>query len=241
MRYAILSDVHANLEALEAVLSDLRLRNIDKILFLGDAVGYGPNPNECVEILKDCSAVMLAGNHDHAVVGLTSIEYFNDYASFGVEWTQSVLTPENFEFLKSLKPSSVLESDDIFIVHSTPKEPEEWHYLLSLWDADVNFRYFQQKVCFLGHSHRSAIIEQPESGEMVTYKQGTDLKAGNRYIVNAGSVGQPRDGDPRACYAIITDGKVEFIRVKYDIEKTQEKMRNAGLPAPLIERLAKGA
>jgi diadenosine tetraphosphatase ApaH/serine/threonine PP2A family protein phosphatase len=133
-----------------------------------------------------------------------------------------------------------IKKEDVLLVHSTPKEPEEWHYLLTLWDAEINFNYFNNKYCFLGHSHFPLIIERLPSGELVTYKDDAPKGLTERYIVNVGSVGQPRDGDPRASYAIVDDKKMEIVRVPYDIEAVQDKMRKAGLPSLLIERLSVG-
>ncbi len=240
MRVAIISDVHANLEALDAVMRDIRKKKLGEVLFLGDAVGYGPNPNECIEILKKNCRVLLAGNHDRAAVGLTEIEYFNEYAKEAVIWTREVLAEENRALLKTFPVMKEMRKDKMLLVHSTPKEPEAWHYLLTLWDAEINFHYFDDMLCVIGHSHLPFVIERLPSGEMVTYKEGSDLKKNERYIINCGSVGQPRDRDPRACYAILDNDRVDFIRVKYDVEKTQGKMREAGLPLPLIERLSRG-
>lgn len=241
MLYAVISDVHANLEALSTVLQDIKKRKIKDILFLGDAVGYGPNPNECLDVLSKRCMLAIAGNHDRAAIGLANIDYFNKHARESIKWTAATLTKKNIDILNSLPLIKVLKNDSILLVHSTPKEPEEWHYLLSLWDAEVNFHYFEQMFCFLGHSHQPFIIERIPSGELLTYKDAVKVNEKNRYIINAGSVGQPRDRDPRACYAIINDGKIEIIRLEYDIEKTQEKMKKAGLPLHLIERLAEGA
>jgi len=126
------------------------------------------------------------------------------------------------------------------LVHSTPKEPEEWHYLLTLWDAEINFHYFDNKFCFLGHSHYSFVIEKLPSGELVAYKEAAVIGKTERYIMSVGSVGQPRDGDPRACYAIVNDEKMEIIRVPYDIKSVQKKMITEGLPLFLSERLSRG-
>ncbi len=240
MSYAVISDVHANLEALEEVLGDIENRKIKNIIFLGDAVGYGPNPNECVEMLQNSCKIMLAGNHDCAVTGITKTDYFNDFARMAIEWTAAVMTEKNKNSLKKMPLLKVMKKENIFLVHSTPKEPDKWHYLLSLWDAETNFRHFEEKTCFLGHSHYPFIIERLPSGEMLTHKNVAGLGKTERYIINAGSVGQPRDGDPRACYAVASEERVEFVKIKYDIEKTQQKMRTAGLPLPLINRLSKG-
>jgi predicted phosphodiesterase len=240
MLYAVLSDVHSNLEAVKVVLTDVEQKKIEDIVFLGDAVGYGPNPNECIDILVERCKILLAGNHDWGVLGLTDISYFNEYARYAIEWTRSVLTEKNSKILKSFPVKKESRADNILFVHSTPKETEEWHYLLTLGDADINFQYFDNKFCFLGHSHQPFIIERFPSGELVTYKESAPIKKGDRYIINAGSVGQPRDGDPRACYAIIDDETVEIVRIPYDIEKVQKKMGKVLLPSPLIERLSKG-
>jgi predicted phosphodiesterase len=240
MRYAVLSDVHSNLEAFKVVIKDVEQKKIEDILFLGDIVGYGPDPNECLDILVERCKIHLAGNHDWGVLGFTDITYFNKYARHAIEWTRGVLTGKNNEILKSFPIKKEIIDDDILIVHSTPKEPQEWHYLLTLWDAEINFQYFDNKFCFLGHSHQPFIIEKYPSGEAVRYKEAVQIKKNVRYIINAGSVGQPRDGDPRACYTIIDDQKVEIVRIPYDIETVQKKMRKKLLPLPLIERLSEG-
>jgi len=240
VHYAVISDVHSNLEALDAVLEDIRKRKIEKVFFLGDAVGYGPNPNECVEILKENCEVLLAGNHDWASLGMTDIEYFNEYAKEAILWTIKVLNEKNRKTLSTFPITKLMKKENILFVHSTPKEPEQWHYLLTLWDAEVNFHYFDQRICMLGHSHQPFVIEKFPSGEMITHRREARLGKGERYIINAGSVGQPRDRDPRACYVVLEGERVEFIRVPYPVEKTQKKMSEAGLPLLLIQRLSEG-
>ena len=240
MLYAVISDVHSNLDAFEAVLNDIDRRRIREIIFLGDAVGYGPEPNECIELLSGKCSTLLAGNHDWAAVGSTDICCFNDYARHAIEWTTEMITDRSKAVLNSFVLSDEKKEADAFFVHATPKEPGEWHYLLSLGDAEVNFNYFDNKICFLGHSHQPFIIERMQSGELVLLRGEADMKPDSRYIINAGSVGQPRDGDPRACYAIVEDDRVEIVRIPYNIVNVQEKMRQAGLPHHLIERLALG-
>lgn len=238
--YAVISDVHSNLEALESVLKDIKKRKVDEIIFLGDAVGYGPNPNECLELLKKRCKIMMAGNHDWGAVGQTNIDYFNEYAKAAIIWTREVLTEKNQGFIKALPIIKNMKKENILLVHSTPKEPSAWHYLLTLWDAEMNFHYFEQRICLVGHSHQPFIIERLPSGEMVTHRAEAVLGENERYIINVGSVGQPRDGDSRACYALIRGNKVEIVRVKYNIEETQRKMRENDLPLSLIERLSSG-
>jgi len=240
MRYAILSDVHSNLEALEAVLRNVDKRKVKDVLFLGDAVGYGPNPNECIELLIARCKILLAGNHDWGVLGLTDINYFNEYARAAIEWTKQVITEGNRKTLRPLPVKKGINKEDMILVHSTPKEPEEWHYLLTLWDAEINFHYFDNKFCFLGHSHYPFVIEKLLSGELVAYKEAAVMGKTERYIISVGSVGQPRDGDPRACYAIVNDERMEIIRVPYDIGSVQKKMIKEGLPLFLSERLSRG-
>lgn len=238
--YAVISDVHSNLEALTAVLDDIPKRAVRGIFFLGDSVGYGPDPDKCISLLKDRCQVLLAGNHDWAVIGYTSVDYFNEYARAAVEWTVEHLAKEKFEFLKALKIVKVMEEDDLFLVHSSPKEPDIWHYVTNLYEAYVNFHYFDQKICLVGHSHTPFIIESPPSGKLKIHRSSVQFSKGSRYIVNVGSIGQPRDGDPRAAYALLTTEGVEITRIEYDFRKTQEKMKKAGLPEFLIQRLARG-
>jgi predicted phosphodiesterase len=240
MLCAVLSDVHANLEALDAVLRDVDRRNIRDILFLGDAVGYGPDPNECIDLLVERCKVLLAGNHDRAAIGLTDIAYFNVYARNAIVWTMKALTEKNRGILGTWPFEKEMKDEDVLLVHSTPKEPSEWHYLLTLWDAETNFQYFDNKFCFLGHSHQPFVIEKMPSGELITYKDGTRVREGSRYIINTGSVGQPRDGDPRACYAIMNGEDIDIVRVSYDIASVQDKMKREHLPEPLIERISVG-
>ena len=240
MGSAVISDVHANLEALTAVLEDIGKRGIGDVVFLGDAVGYGPNPNECVETLGKHCRVLIAGNHDWAALGLTDIDYFNEYARAAILWTREALTEESRKTLRALPLVKRLRKENTLLVHATPKEPDAWHYLVTLWDAEINFHYFDEQICLLGHSHQPFIIERVPSGEMVTYRNEAPLRKNERYIINAGSVGQPRDRDPRACYVVIDEDRIECVRVEYDREETQRKMHERNLPLPLIERLSRG-
>lgn len=238
--YAVLSDVHSNLEALKSVLQDLKNRGIYNIYFIGDAVGYGSEPDECIKLLRTECNIILAGNHDWGVCGLTDIGYFNEYARAAIEWTKGVISIENLDALKSFPALVEDKAENITLVHSTPFEPEKWHYLLKSADAVLNFQCFDTKLCFIGHTHRPVIIERHPSGELITNKDNAGIRGDSRYIINAGSIGQPRDGDPRASYAVIDDEKVQIIRVPYNIEATQKKMALAGLPLFLIERIAQG-
>lgn len=240
MVYAVISDVHANFSALESVLTDIKARNIQNIYFLGDAVGYGPEPNECLEFLKSECRVVLAGNHDWGVCGMTDISYFNRYARWAIEWTRTNISVVNLESLKRLPLSYSDEEESLSLVHATPCEPDRWHYLMDVSDAERNFSCFTTRFCFVGHSHRPLIIEELPSGDLVTERRRRLVGPDSRCIINCGSVGQPRDGDNRASYAVAGEDMVEIVRVSYDYSKTQKKMAQSGLPLPLIERLSAG-
>ena len=239
-RYAVISDVHSNAEALRSVLRDINKRQVHDIFFLGDAVGYGPQPNESVSLLKSECKTIIAGNHDWGVLGLTDTGSFNEYARMALVWTRGVLTAANNEILRTAPLNSEIKGMGVTLVHATPCEPEKWHYLLTLSDAEINFKYMHTDTCFIGHSHRPFIIEMSSSGELKTDKQEMHKTEGSRYIINSGSIGQPRDGDPRACYALVDKDRIELVRVVYDIQATQKKMSEAGLPHMLIERLSYG-
>jgi predicted phosphodiesterase len=241
MRIAFFSDVHSNLEALRAVLDDAKEQKVEKFYFLGDAVGYGPDPNECVKIVRDLSQICLYGNHDYAALGLMNISYFNPYAAEAIRWTQRNLSTESRELFRDFKMTAKV--DDIFLVHGTPRNPEGWDYLLDLADAEYNFPAFEEEVCLVGHSHVPVFFKKRgEERALVSWEVELSLEDGWRYIINIGSVGQPRDRDPRAAYLIYdeAEGGLFLRRVEYDFTITQRKMAARGLPSYLYERLAVG-
>ena len=242
MRYAILGDIHSNLTAFEAVLRDVDGRgSFDKIWCLGDVVGYGPDPNECIERLRQFEHVCVAGNHDWAAIGKMDIADFNPVAAQACRWTAQQLTAENIDYLQNL-PLSICQ-DDFTLVHGSPREPI-WEYLLSIEGAQENFAHFETVYCLVGHSHVPLIFELVD--DKVVYRmfpKGANLELGEiRMIINPGGVGQPRDGDPRASYALYDAEArtVHHYRVEYDIPATQKKMEEQGLPTPLILRLSVG-
>jgi len=232
MRIAIISDIHANLEALEQSLKSIHQKSVDEIVCLGDIVGYGASPNECIQTVRQATPHVLLGNHDEAAVQLSRTEYFNPFARIAAEWTHSVLLPEHQEFINGLP--YVLELFGVLFVHSSPYESEEWHYILSPADAQFNFAYFNTPICFIGHSHVPGLF----CDDIWT----RELVAGKKFIINVGSVGQPRDNDWRSSYGILdTDAwTYENIRVEYDVEAAAEKIRKAGLPKALAERILVG-
>jgi len=214
---------------------------VERRACLGDLVGYGPDPRACAELIRQHADVVLAGNHDHAVVGLTDISLFNPYARAAVLWTRSQLTPVETSYLAALPVSCAWEG--LCLAHSSPREPAMWHYVFSLEEAETNFHCFREPICFVGHSHCPAFFVQERPGRVVC-RQAPQLaiEKGKRYLINVGSVGQPRDGDPRAAYLIYDTrtARIELKRVPYDVATTQAKMARAGLPPFLIERLSVG-
>jgi len=241
MKIALISDIHSNLEAFQAVMASLAGHEIEKVMFLGDIVGYGANPNECIDLLRSVADCYIAGNHDYAAVNKTDISYFNPYAQEAVLWTQEVLTRENALFLSSLPLTDALY--DFMIVHSTPLHPELWDYVVYVSDAQIGFRNFTQQLCFIGHSHHPGIFVQDRAGRIFAEDQLTiKVKEGNRYIINIGSVGQPRDGNPLSSYGLYDTETNEYrlIRVEYNIALAQQKILAAGLPRFLAERLSVG-
>lgn len=241
MKYAIISDVHGNLEALQRVLTEIDKKKVDEILCLGDLVGYGPNPNECVDIVRKISKITLAGNHDYAPLGKLDVSYFNPWARSAISWTADELTRSSVDFLLSLPLK--IELDSFTIVHSTPYNPDEWNYIITLGDAIRNFSEFKGQACFVGHSHVPMIVAENKKGEHeVLSENPLKLKRDTRYIINVGSVGQPRDLNPKAAFAMFDTKKkiYELFRVEYDMAETQRKIRSSGLPEFLADRLEKG-
>jgi len=240
MRLAILSDIHGNLEALEAVLEDVVRRRPDAIACLGDFVGYGAAPNECIARVRPLIEVAVAGNHDLAACGRIRLGYFNPDASKAAIWTTEALTPEHAEYLRGLPFSVVWHG--LRLVHSSPAEPEEWHYVLSPADAALEMEAVAEPLCLIGHSHYPGTfdIDGPRVG--YTRDPVVALSAGRRYLVNVASVGQPRDGDPRAGYLFYDDEQrmLEHVRLRYDVAAAMQRIRDAGLPAFLADRLQWG-
>lgn len=241
MKYVIISDIHANLEALEVAKSRIDSIKPDRIICLGDVVGYGASPNECVEIVKELTDLVVAGNHDWGVIGKTDIRYFNAYAQQAVIWTRKNLKPANFEYLENLG-LTYFEANVLRAVHATPDHPERWSYIFTYQQAIMQFEAFEEMICFIGHSHQPVVFEL--TGEKITTlnSESIRLRDGHRYIVNAGSVGQPRDGDPRVCLCIYDESskEVRIERLEYDVESARQRIINAGLPSVLGNRLLWG-
>ncbi len=242
MRYAIIADIHANLAAFTAVLEDIEHRGgVDEVWCLGDIVGYGPDPHQCLELLRQYNHVSVAGNHDWAAAGKIDTADFNPDAAAASHWTAQQLSPEDIQHLESLP--LVIEKDDFTLVHGSPREPI-WEYVLSTSLARENFTFFQSNYCLVGHSHVPLVFKD-EDGSCSLNRLSTDIGLAlgkSRLIINPGSVGQPRDSDPRASYAIYDSETrlVKLYRIPYDIGATQDKMMQNGLPIRLVLRLNHG-
>lgn len=241
MRILIISDIHANLTALDAVLNDAR--QIDAVWCLGDLVGYGPDPNECIERVQQLqNLVCLIGNHDAAVSGDIEIATFNNEARLAVIWTKRVIEPAHLEFLRALSPQTVIDS--VSLAHGSPRQPI-WEYLLDTHTAFQNFDHFDTPFCFVGHSHLPVVFQmqaEKRTADLSIPQINSSLNMIPRAIYNPGSVGQPRDRDPRAAYAIFDSVRQtwNYHRVSYDIQSVQDRMQSANLPQRHIQRLSAG-
>jgi diadenosine tetraphosphatase ApaH/serine/threonine PP2A family protein phosphatase len=236
LRYAIISDVHSNLEALEAVLECLEGESIDAYLSTGDIVGYGADPGPCIERIRGLNPHIVAGNHDWAVAGILSLDFFNAYAREAIEWTRGRLGKAELDWLRSLK--LVKKVGKMTLVHATLHAPENFDYLLTAYDAHLSLEVLETPVCFVGHSHVPVTFAQNGSVTF-SFASEIDLSGVHRAIVNAGSVGQPRDGNPHASFGIYDSEKdlVQVRRVPYDVPGATKKILAAGLPQVLAERL----
>jgi predicted phosphodiesterase len=239
MRFAILSDLHANLEATEAVLSDARECDCTHFICLGDVVGYNANPHECVEIVQKMECPVVKGNHDEQASLTESSRDFNALAEAAINWTRAHLTNEDKAWLRDLQLSQQVH--DFTIVHATLDTPDQWGYVFNNLDAVASFAYQETTVCFFGHTHVPEAFVRDEGVKRVKVDQLT-IEEEKKYFINVGSVGQPRDRDWRAAYCIyhLDKNVVEQRRVKYDLATAQKKIIQAGLPRMLADRLELG-
>ncbi|MFZ5979989.1 MAG: metallophosphoesterase family protein [Candidatus Zixiibacteriota bacterium] len=241
MKSALISDIHANLEALEAVLIDIGRHPVDRIICLGDVIGYGCNPIECLRLVNENCQVKLLGNHEYAALGLMSEKGLNELAQESLIWTRGKIGDREIAIISDFEMD--YEFGDNYFVHASPHEPEAWHYILTMTEAVMAFEAVTNKICFFGHTHVPMIFSVFTDGRL-RQTVGHDFLPDeeNRYLVNIGSVGQPRDNDPRACYVIYDDEEKEILyhRVEYDVTLTQRKMTRENIPSYLIERLSNG-
>ena len=243
MKYGIISDIHSNLPALEVALGVLADRSVDAYICLGDLVGYGPHPNECCDRVRELEAICILGNHDEAVLKPGTEDWFNPYAAAAVLWTRAVLSTQNGDFLRSLAEQKVIR--DITIVHGALDDP--WGYITEPYEATTTFELMTTPVCLVGHSHFAEWYELDPEKPDPRHVPATDgrtltLAEDLRYIVNPGSVGQPRDRDSRSSCAVYDrDARtIEIIRTPYDIKACQRDMLDYGLPPALAYRLTFG-
>jgi predicted phosphodiesterase len=240
MRIALLSDVHGNLPAFEAVLGDVEDESAEEVWCLGDLVGYGASPDECVQLARDRCDLSLAGNHDLVVTGEIPISDFSSSAAAAARWTQETISEDTMAYLRALSPADPDREPALY--HASPRDPV-WEYVLSWEAALAAIRDSDFEITIVGHSHVPlAIADDPEQPGGHA-PGGTDVHlAGGRWLLNPGSVGQPRDGDPAAAWLLLDldARRASFLRVPYDVERTQSEIRDVGLPDALAERLAHG-
>ena len=239
MRFAVLSDVHGNLEALQAVLADARQHRCTHFVCLGDIVGYNADPSACIRTVRELDCPTVKGNHDEQASLSDSSVDFNEMAEQAIMWTRAQLSEQDRSWLRCLPLQQSVH--DFTIVHATLNDPGDWGYVFTTTEAMASFAYQQTALCFFGHTHvQGAFIRNVEVTPTVRDKIGID--SGKQYLVNAGSVGQPRDGDWRAAYCIYLpdDNLVEQRRVPYEIDRTRKKVLAAGLPRLLADRLVLG-
>jgi len=240
VKHAILSDVHGNIDALRTVMADVEARGVESLVCLGDFVGYGAEPNACIETLRARVVHAVAGNHDPAACGRLKLHYFNDDAAEAARWTDVHLTDAHRTYLAELP--FMVSWRGFRLVHATPSEPAAWEYVLSPQDALLELDAFDEQTCLFGHSHYAGIFVCRGDDVRYTREPEVRMQDGLRYMVNVGSVGQPRDGDPRAAYLVIDEAKrtLTHVRLEYDVEAAGRRIREAGLPAFLAERLRWG-
>jgi diadenosine tetraphosphatase ApaH/serine/threonine PP2A family protein phosphatase len=241
MRVAVISDIHANRHALDAVLEAVEAERPDTVWCLGDTVGYGPQPNECCDLVRERADLCLVGNHDLVALGELSVGDFNDEAARAAVWTSDVLTEASRDFLTALKPSA--EAEGVGLYHASARDPV-WDYILSEEAARATFELSPAALILVGHSHVALALRQENDRSVAGGLAPADaeFELNGRWLLNPGSVGQPRDGDPRAAWLLLDLERrfAAFRRVKYPVEKTQAEMRERGLPPLLAARLERG-
>ncbi len=239
MKFAIFGDIHANLEALEAVMADAEQQSCTHFVCIGDIVGYNANPHECLDFVRSLDCPVVKGNHDEEASADTELIGLNPLAEQAMTWTRAHLDAEDKQWLRDLR--MVRQVRDFTIVHATLDTPSSWGYITNKFDAMASFSYQYTPVCFFGHTHAPKFYVKSSS---VNVHPGlsVDLESGKKYFINVGSVGQPRDGDPRPSYAVydVSAQRVAIRRIEYDMATAQRKILDAGLPPMLAERLSLG-
>ena len=239
MRYAIIADIHANLEALQVVLEDTKEQKCSDYACVGDVVGYNANPKECLDIIRNMGMPCVKGNHDEYCSSEDPLEGFNPHAAQAVSWTRRQLNEEDRQWLRDFKYLRMVAS--FSMVHATLDGPQRWGYVFDKLAAAASFTYQNTAVCFFGHTHVPVAFVRDTMVRGGTYSK-FKVEPGKKYFVNVGAVGQPRDGNPKAGYVVydMDEGTIELRRLDYDVGKAQRKILDAGLPPRLAERLALG-
>lgn len=239
MKYAIIADIHGNLEAFEVVLKDIKEQNCTHVACLGDVVGYGANPKECLKIVRDMAIPCVKGNHDEYCSNELHTEGFNPYAAQAVNWTRQQLSEDDRQWLRDLQYRRLVAN--FTLVHATLDAPQRWGYVFDKLAAATSFTYQNTAVCFFGHTHVPVAFIRDTVIRGGTYSK-FKIEPGRKYFVNVGSVGQPRDNNPKSAYVVydMDEGSIELRRLEYDIPAAQAKILKAGLPPRLAERLAHG-
>lgn len=239
MKYAIIADIHANLEAFQVVLDDIQKQKCTHVACLGDVVGYNANPKECLDIVRQMNIPCVKGNHDEYCSTDNELEGFNPNAAEAVIWTRQQLTEDDRKWLRDLKYVRLVSN--FTIVHATLDQPQRWAYVFEKLDAAASFTYQNTAVCFFGHTHVPLAFIRDASVRGGTYSK-FKVEPGRKYFVNVGAVGQPRDGNPKCGYVVydMDEGSIELRRLDYDIVAAQTKILKAGLPQRLADRLAQG-
>ena len=240
MKYAILSDIHSNLEALQVVLAHTKEQNCTHYVCLGDVVGYGPNPVECLELIRELNCPTVMGNHDEYCATSLDLTGFNPMAADAIKWTREQLNEEQKKWLHDLKYVRTVES--FTIVHATLDMPDRWAYVFDRLAASASFNYQHTAVCFNGHTHVPIAFVRGSAGIQGGVYTKIKIEVGRKYFINCGSIGQPRDRNPKAAYVTfdLINNLIELHRLDYDIVAVQKKIHHAGLPVSLADRLTQG-
>ena len=239
MKYAIISDVHSNLEALEKAFSEIEKRKIDQIVCLGDVVGYGANPGECLERVREKAQEIIMGNHDRAIEDVALRSDFNPYAREAIEWTASRLNEKQKKFIRTFREIVMDRKKELTWTHGSIHEPQEFHYLFQEEDARPSFERLETRFGFFGHTHVPSLFSQKAKEAKYLPAGVYQLDKKDRYLINPGSIGQPRDRNPKLSFAFFDSNELtlEILRLDYDNQKAAQKIRKAGLPEYLADRL----
>ena len=239
MKYAVISDVHSNLEALGTALSEIGRRKVDQIICLGDVVGYGANPSECLKQITEKAEEIVMGNHDQAVEDIELRSYFNEWAKEAIEWTAKILSAEEKKQIRKFVSIVIDRQSDVTWSHSSIHKPKEFHYLFQMSDAEPSFKKLETSIGFFGHTHIPSLFSRKSKESRYLPAGQYQLSKGESYLINPGSVGQPRDRNPKLSFAVFNSDELqlEIIRLDYDNQKAAAKIRKTGLPAFLADRL----